>query len=241
MIGVVFDRIEKLFSSEGGVRTILRDLNLRVEPGEIVALVGRSGCGKTTLLNLAAGLTTPDAGHVTFSAAPRVGYVFQDARLLPWLTLEDNLVLVHPTVSKARVAHELARVGLAGRERDYPGQLSLGMAQRASVARALLIDPNLLLLDEPFGALDELTATELRVELAQLLRQTRATTLLVTHNPIEAVILADRVVVLAGQPARERHVIDVREHLAFNRHPDDDKVWALSREVIRQLGLGGAA
>ncbi|PYE53274.1 ABC transporter ATP-binding protein [Deinococcus yavapaiensis] len=236
MIGVTFEGIEKRFAHEGGTRTILQHLNLEVAPGEVIALVGRSGCGKTTLLNLAAGLTRADEGRLTFSAPPRVGYVFQDARLLPWLTLEGNLTLVQPNVTAARVSHELARVGLAGRQRDYPSQLSLGMAQRAAVARALIIEPNLLLLDEPFGALDELTANELRAELLRLLQQTRATTLLVTHNPIEAVMLADRIVIIAGRPARERHVIDVNAQLDRSRPFDDPRVWALSRKVIDLLG-----
>ncbi|BDP44203.1 hypothetical protein DAETH_41720 (plasmid) [Deinococcus aetherius] len=217
----------------GSAPPVLAGLNLGVRPGEVVAVIGRSGCGKTTLLHLAAGLLAPQAGTVAFGGEARVGYVFQDARLLPWLTVEDNLRLTSPPERHPFIGAELVRVGLGGLERRYPGELSLGMAQRAAVARALLLRPNLLLLDEPFSALDELTAGELRAELAGLLRETRATTLLVTHNPAEAVFLADRVVALAGTPAAVRGEVTVT--LPRPRDPDDPAAAVLVREVRRLL------
>ena len=251
MIGVDFREVEAGFAAgladvfagrrtvlSAGRRTVLSGLNLRVAPGEIVAMVGRSGCGKTTLLNLAAGLLRPQAGEVSFSAAPHTGYVFQDARLLPWLTLEQNLAFVAPDASPSSVQAELARVGLAGRGRDYPRQVSLGMAQRASVARALLIRPNLLLLDEPFGALDELTAAELRSELAELLLSSRASTLLVTHNPAEAMLLADRVVALGGAPSRVRGEVAVA--LPRPRDPQGTDLVPYVRELRALLSEGEA-
>lgn len=219
------------YPTAGGPRPVLSNINLNIRSSETLALVGRSGSGKTTLLNLAAGLLTPTRGSVTFSASPRVGYVFQDARLLPWLTLQANLKLVCPPEFHADIPQALARVGLAGREQDHPGQLSLGMAQRAAVARALVIRPDVLLLDEPSGALDELTASELRVELAALLQVQPATTLLVTHHPTEAVQLADRIAVLGGQPATLTGLIEVP--LAHPRDPDDPALL----DFVRQLRL----
>lgn len=186
-----------------GARPVLRDVTLHAAPGEVVAVVGRSGCGKSTLLSLAAGLLNPTRGAVTRPAG-RVGFVFQDARLLPWLTLRENLRLVAPTLSGAQADDWLARVGLRGRGTDRPGQLSLGMAQRAAVARALAVQPELLLLDEPAGALDELTAADLRAELADLLRARPVTTLLVTHHPWRRRCWPIRSSCSAGGPPRCR-------------------------------------
>lgn len=211
-----------------GGRPVLENVSLEVGRGEVVALLGRSGSGKTTLLRLAAGLLNPDQGAVTRRAGDlRVGgrvMVFQDARLLPWLTLRGNLELVSPPALHGDVTGWLERVGLGGREALYPGQLSLGMAQRVAVARALLLRPSLLLLDEPHSALDELTAAELRGLLGRLLAESGASALLVTHNPAEAAELADRVLVLGGQPARVMG--EHRLGQARPRHPDDPALWA---------------
>lgn len=236
-VGVAFEGVGMSFATPTGNREVLRGVSFQTAPGEILALVGRSGCGKSTLLNLAAGLGRPAAGQIRFSAPPRVGYVFQDARLLPWLTLAQNLALVCPPAFHADIPGALARVGLAGRGGDLPGQLSLGMAQRAAVARALVIRPELLLLDEPCGALDELTAAELRAELAGLLRQQPATTLLVTHHPGEAVLLADRVLVLGGTPTRLTQVLEVP--LPRPRDPDDPAALPLLRELRALLRGAG--
>ena len=238
-VGVSFDSVGTSFRGPQDIREVLRGINFQAGPGEILALVGRSGCGKSTLLNLAAGLGRPDVGQIHFSATPRVGYVFQDARLLPWLTLGQNLKLVCPPQFHADIPTALARVGLAGRQGNRPGQLSLGMAQRAAVARALVIRPDLLLLDEPCGALDELTAAELRTELGALLRQQPATTLLVTHHPGEAVLLADRVLVLGGAPTRVTGVLAVE--LPRPRDPDDPAALPLVRELRALLRAASAS
>lgn len=224
MSGVTFSGVTLDFPG----RAVLRDLTLSAAPGEVLAVLGRSGCGKSTLLNLAAGLLLPTQGAVTRPAG-RVGFVFQDARLLPWLTLRANLRLVAPELTDAQADDWLARVGLRGRGGDRPGQLSLGMAQRASVARALAVQPELLLLDEPAGALDELTAADLRAELADLLRGRSVTTLLVTHNPLEAALLADQVIVLGGRPARVHGTLRVTG--ARPRDPDDPAVAQTQRDL----------
>ncbi|PNY80126.1 ABC transporter ATP-binding protein [Deinococcus koreensis] len=228
-VGVNFGDVGVSFAAPQAPREVLRGVTFQAAAGEILALVGRSGCGKSTLLNLAAGLGAPSAGQIRFTAPPRIGYVFQDARLLPWLTLARNLELVCPPEFHPDIPAALARVGLAGRGDDLPAQLSLGMAQRAAVARALVIRPDVLLLDEPCGALDELTAAELRAELAGLLRLQPATTLLVTHHPGEAVLLADRVLVLGGSPTRITQVLEVP--LPRPRDPDDPAALPLLREL----------
>ncbi|THF88630.1 ABC transporter ATP-binding protein [Deinococcus sp. KSM4-11] len=217
------------YPTPGGSRQVVAGVSAHVPPGGILALLGRSGSGKSTLLNLAAGLLAPTSGRIVQSAVPRTGYVFQDARLLPWLTLHENLALVCPPEFHADIPGTLALVGLAGRDHDRPGQLSLGMAQRAAVARALVVRPDLLLLDEPCGALDELTAAELRAELGDLLRRRPATTLLVTHHPGEAVQLADRVLVLGGTPTGVAGTQDI--DLPRPRDPDDPATLPLLREV----------
>ncbi|GHF32696.1 ABC-type nitrate/sulfonate/bicarbonate transport system ATPase subunit [Deinococcus metalli] len=243
-LAVTFEDVGVSYAQSGGVREVLRGVSAHVPPGGIAALLGRSGSGKSTLLNLAAGLSAPTRGRVVMGAPPRVGYVFQDARLLPWLTLRENLALVCPPEYQADIPATLALVGLEGREHDRPGQLSLGMAQRAAVARALVIRPDLLLLDEPCGALDELTAAELRAELGNLLRRRPATTLLVTHHPGEAVQLADRVLVLGGTPTRVAGTLDI--DLPRPRDPDDPATLPLLRavrELLRRADLptGGPA
>jgi ABC-type nitrate/sulfonate/bicarbonate transport system ATPase subunit len=244
-----------------GGRPVLAHLDLEVGQGEVVALLGRSGSGKTTLLRLAAGLLRPDHGEVRGPAvlgpgvAPAPGadlpgsalslagldqrgqaMVFQDARLLPWLTLGGNLELVSPRARHPEIAGWLARVGLAGLAGAYPDQLSLGMAQRAALARALLLRPRLLLLDEPHSALDELTAAELRTMLGTLLAESGSSALLVTHNPAEAAELADRVVVLGGQPARVQ--AEYRLTAPRPRQPDDPRLWSevlALRALLRQV------
>lgn len=184
-----------------GEAVVLRDLNLQIEDGEVVAITGRSGIGKTTLLNIIAGLDLAFEGKV--SPAPddcRVGYVFQEPRLLPWRTVSENLCLACGITPEA-AQQWLADVGLAGEGEKVPGQLSLGMQRRVAVARALVIRPDVLLLDEPFASLDAETATEMRALLQRLLAVHPTTTLLVTHDAAEAAELAQRNVVLDSSAA----------------------------------------
>ena len=205
---------EKVFPN--GTRA-LAPLSLSLQPGEFVTLLGPSGCGKTTLLNMMANLLEPSAGQVLWWGAghDHVGepgrklvMVFQDATLMPWARVEANarlpleLAQVDRAQADRKVAEALALVGLTGFERHYPRQLSGGMQMRASIARALVTEPNLLLMDEPFGALDEFTRNKLDSDLIGLWWQKKLTVVFVTHSIYEAVFLSTRVVVMAARPGR---------------------------------------
>ena len=197
-----------------GARLVLHDVALEVAPGEVVAVVGRSGVGKTTLLRVLAGLLAPSAGEVLIDGAPvvearrrkAIGVVAQDARLHPWRTVQANVSLAFEVNQNGsgdpRLADEwIDRAGLASARELYPRQLSGGMRQRVALARALVLRPRVLLLDNPLGSLDELTREDLRGELARLWTDLDGVVVYVTHDLDEAVLLADRVAVLAGDPA----------------------------------------
>jgi NitT/TauT family transport system ATP-binding protein len=193
----------------------LRGISLSVQPGEFISLLGPSGCGKSTILRLLAGLTPVSRGHIAWgdtvrrregTARPELAFVFQEATLMPWRTVEGNVAiplvlggLPQPEV-KARVAQAIEAVGLTAHARTYPRQLSGGMKMRVSIARALVTRPTVLLMDEPFGALDELTRQKLNQDLVDLWRRERLTILFVTHNVYEAVYLSSRIIVMTPQP-----------------------------------------
>ncbi len=234
--------VTKAYPLAGGrERPALAGVDLTVADGEFVCLLGPSGCGKTTLLNLFAGLDRPDSGTVRVTGRgaglPVAGYMFQEPRLLPWLNVRDNLrfVLDERAGADALIEFWLERVGLAGRGADYPRQLSIGQRQRVAVARALIIGPDVLYLDEPFSALDELTATRMREELLSLWAELGCTVLFVTHNPLEAAFLADTIVVMSPGPGRVVERIDVGAVLPRPRASDDVEVWKVSRRAVRAL------
>jgi sulfonate transport system ATP-binding protein len=197
-----------------GGKPVLADLDLQIPAGQFVAVVGRSGGGKTTLLRLIAGLETPDAGTIALDGTPRHGLqrdvrlMFQDARLLPWQRLLGNVGIARGPDWRQRAENLLAEVGLAGRENDWPYTLSGGQRQRVALARALVTEPGILLLDEPFGALDALTRTEMHRLLIRVWSQHRFTALLITHDVAEAVALADRVLVLRDGAVAEDMLIE---------------------------------
>jgi len=218
---------------------VLRALDLDIPAGELVALVGASGAGKTTLLHIAAGLEEPDAGEVAVSAPgrpPRLGMVFQQPRLLDWLSVGRNVEIAAraagTSVTRARAL--LSAVGLADTVDAYPSMLSGGQRQRVALARAFGVQPDILLLDEPFSALDELTARRLRLLLQDFWLDEPTAGILVTHNRMEAAFLADRIVILGGKPARIEEIIDVG--LERPRSPEDPAIFALHSRILRRLG-----
>lgn len=193
-------RLQNVAISFNGLK-VLRDIGLQVAKNEVVAILGPSGSGKTTLLRIIAGTLKPDAGEVQVSGK-RIGYIFQDHRLLPWRTAQDNIALVLKAIGVSqRRARELARqwmdrVGLKGFYEYYPGQLSGGMVQRVSIARALAIEPEIMLMDEPFSNLDTELTDNLLGELRPVIRDSHSAVVYVTHDPVEALGIADRMFLL---------------------------------------------
>ena len=243
---IAIDQVVKRFETDlPGAPEVLAGVSLSIGHNEFVVVLGRSGCGKTTLLNIIAGLETASGGGVRVDGAPVTGpgggkgMVFQQSALFPWLTARQNVKFaarkrgLAPT-EQARVAAELLElVGLAGAEDKYPSELSGGMQQRVAIARALALDPHILLMDEPFGALDELTRIEMQNELLRVWSARRKTVVFVTHSIWEALMLADRIIVLAPRPGRivlERQVSQARP-----RRRRDSALIALYEEIWQSL------
>ncbi len=208
------ENISLTFSNGNGGLHVLDSISLEVSPDEFVCIVGPSGCGKTSLLRILAGLLEPSSGQVVFSgerlAKPqrRIGFIFQQANLMPWRTALNNICLplelagVTKEEKQDRARSLIELMGLQGFEETYPRDLSGGMAQRVAIGRALVHEPDVLLLDEPFGSLDALTRERMGEELLRIWKAHRGTLLMVTHSILEAVLLADRVIVLSERPAR---------------------------------------
>jgi NitT/TauT family transport system ATP-binding protein len=237
-------------ASADGRTLVLRDFNLSVAPGEFIAIVGASGVGKSTLLRVVAGLVPPNSGTMVHAPSDAkaggelkgrrpYGLVFQDARLLPWRTVRSNVAFgleglgLSRAERRRRAEDALALVGLADKAGRWPHQLSGGQRQRVAIARALAVDPDLLMMDEPFGALDAITRQALQDELLDLWRRTSKTILFVTHDIDEAVYLADRVILLAGSPATVRS--EDRITTARPRARDDNAARALATRIRDRL------
>lgn len=220
-----------------GAREVLSQAELRIEPGQFVAIVGRSGCGKSTLLRLVAGLEAASAGRITVNAQTLGGLskdtriMFQDARLLPWKRVIDNVALGLSTDRREDALKVLAQVGLADRANDWPARLSGGQRQRVSLARALVHNPRLLLLDEPLGALDALTRIEMHRLIEGLWQASSFTALLVTHDVQEAVALADRVILIEDG----RIALDVTIDLPRPRTHGDAALAVLEKRILDRV------
>lgn len=229
--------ISKMFVDEGNRETILRNISFDVQDGELLGLMGPSGCGKSTLLRILAGLIPASEGKV-LNRPSKIGFVFQNFGLLPWLNVEDNIGfgLKMAGMTKPRIAKivdtEIERLRLNGLEQSYPKELSGGQKQRVGFARALAIDPDVLLLDEAFSALDTFTAEELRADLLKIWQDTGKTIVMVTHLPSEAVQLADRVLVFSTQPGEIREEVKIglgrpRKERSQEFYTLEDKLEAL--------------
>ena len=239
--------LSKSFALNGQRLNVLRDINLDVAGGEALAIVGPSGCGKTTLLRILAGLEVPESGEVRIDGAPTSGVgreraiIFQEPRLLPWLTVLQNVAFgqsvrgASQEKSEERARHYIELVGLSGFINAFPRQLSGGMAQRVGIARALTVQPEILLLDEPFGALDAMTKLTMQEELARIWAEEKVTMLLVTHDLEEAAFLADRVLVLPLEKGAQPRVIDI--DLPRPRERSSAKFVALRRKLMAEFGL----
>jgi NitT/TauT family transport system ATP-binding protein len=241
-VGVTFPGIGTRPSVE-----VMRDVSLTIDPGEFVCLIGPSGCGKSTLLSLLAGYMAPTSGRLGVAGraiagpSPERVMVFQSPTLFPWRSVEQNIAFGLTLRSNrprfpdpgAVVADLIRLVGLEGFAKHYPFELSGGMRQRVEIARALAVNPDMLLMDEPFGALDALTRLTLQRETLRIWEETRKTVLFVTHDISEAVILADRVVVFTHRPARVREIVTI--DLPRPRHRDSADVAAFTRRIAELL------
>jgi sulfonate transport system ATP-binding protein len=239
--------LSKSFTLNGRRLDVLRGIDLEIRGGEAIAIVGPSGCGKTTLLRILAGLEEPDRGGVLIDGAPVHGIgnqravIFQEPRLLPWLTVMQNVafgleVRGTPTAQAAdRARHYIHLVGLGGFEDAYPRQLSGGMAQRVGIARALTVQPEILLLDEPLGALDAMTKLTMQEELSRIWREEGVTMILVTHDLEEAIFLSDRVLVMSKDSANPTRLIELE--LPRPRDRSAPAFVALRKRLMAEFGL----
>lgn len=258
MAEVVLSGVEKVFESRGSRVTALAGVDLTVAHNEFVAIVGASGCGKSTLLNLVAGFEHPSGGTLRVDGKPVVkpgpdrGVVFQQSALFPWLTVRQNIAFgLSLAANRARtirapsIDQMLKRVGLTAFADHFPSQLSGGMRQRAAIASVLTIDPDVLLMDEPFGALDALTRSLMQDFLLELWEENRKTVLLVTHDIGEAVYLADRLVVMAGHPGRVREIVPVGlarpRRYALQADPEFVRLRDHVTRVVREEAAKAAA
>ena len=221
-------------TASGGRHHVLGEISLSLTNGEVAALVGPSGCGKTTLLRTVVGLDHDFDGSVRLPAYGRLGVVFQEPRLLPWRTVEENVRLAAPHADAVALGALFVTLGIAEHRRHYPGELSLGLARRVALARAFAVKPDLLVLDEPFVSLDAALAARMRAELVELVSRQPVTTLLVTHSIEEAIEIADRVVLLSPAPACL--IGDVRiENPRGVRTPEE--VAAIRDEIVNKIAV----
>ncbi|MEO6711476.1 MAG: ABC transporter ATP-binding protein [Planctomycetota bacterium] len=238
--------VAKSYSQRGGRSLeVLRDIDFTIEPGEFVCLLGPSGCGKSTLLSIIGGFEQADIGTITVDGAPLAGpdprrvFVFQEYGIFPWMSVTENVSFGLGALGREeqsrRVAHWIGAVGLGGFENALPAELSGGMRQRVALARSLAVEPEALYMDEPLGALDSLTRQQMRTEIAALCRRSKPTVLFVTHDIDEALLLADRIIVMSVRPAHIVEIVPVT--IAHPRRFGEADYVAIKRHLYGLLGL----
>ena len=239
------ENVSMVFQRDGKSTSVLDNVNLEVKEGEFVCLLGPSGCGKSTLLNIIAGFLSPTTGEVKIENEkvngpdPRRIFVFQERGVFPWLTVEGNigfgLYKLPKDEQERRIAHYIKMVGLVGFEKSYPQELSGGMKQRLEVARALAVDPDVMFLDEPFGALDSITRLIMRGELLRIWEAEKKTIIFVTHDIEESIQLADRVVVMSARPAKIQSIVEI--DIPHPRDLSSPRYLELRDGIFEQIGL----
>lgn len=246
---IAFEHVEKSFKTDAGPLSVVEDMSFQVDDAEFVALVGPSGCGKTTMLNMIAGFIEPSGGTVTIDGrpvagpGPERGMMFQDYGVFPWLTVEDNIAFGLrlkanrvPTAKRREiVSHYLELMGLEDFRRAYPKMLSGGMRQRLALARAYAVNPEFLLMDEPFGALDAQTRTAMHGLLLEVLQKHAKTVMLITHSVDEAHYLASRILVISARPSRIRRIVEVPFPYPRTTDLQDTPAFAEVRAEVREL------
>jgi NitT/TauT family transport system ATP-binding protein len=243
------EHVRMAFERDGKNVSVLEDINLEIRDGEFICMVGPSGCGKSTLLNVMGGFLFPTSGSVTVDGEAIHGpdarriLVFQEHGVFPWLTVEGNIGFglsgLSRTDREQRIAHYVQMVRLQGFEHSYPSDLSGGMKQRLQVARALAVNPDILYLDEPFGALDSITRLMMRGELLRIWQSERRTIIFVTHDVDEAVQLADRIVVLSSRPAKIQDILTV--DIPHPRNISEPRYLELRDDLLKKIGLAYTA
>ncbi len=239
------DHLSKTFTRGSQQTEVLHDITLTIDQGDYVSIIGHSGCGKSTLLNIVGGFLQPTEGEASIDGVrvtepdPRRIFVFQERGVFPWLTVEQNigfgLFKLSEEEKRARITHYVQLVGLIGFEKNYPRELSGGMKQRLEVARALAVNPDVLYLDEPFGALDSITRLQMRRELLRIWQAEKKTILFVTHDIDESVQLADRVVVLSQRPAHIQRIVDI--DISHPRDLSAPRYIQLRDSIFAEIGL----
>lgn len=245
-VTVSINEVSKYFSKQTGTVQVLENINFQLEKGDFVTVIGPSGCGKSTLLKIVAGLDNDFEGEIIIDGeritkpSKKQGFIFQEHRLFPWLTVEENIAAdlsLKDKYVKDKVKEWVAIVRLDGFEKSYPKEISGGMSQRVAIARALLRDPSVLLLDEPFGALDAFTQSHLQEVLLNIWEQKKTTMIFVTHDIDEAIYLSNRIVIMSAKPGEIHKVIE--NNLSYPRNKTSQSFQQLRTKVLQQFEHGG--